>query len=34
MGNLMSKHYHTLLQIGPFLFVHGGLPSHIAVITD
>ena len=30
MANLMSKHYHTLLQIGPFLFVHGGLPSYIA----
>lgn len=30
MANLMSKHYHTLLQIGPFLFVHGGLPSNIA----
>jgi hypothetical protein len=30
MANLMSKHYHTLLHIGPFLFVHGGLPFNIA----
>lgn len=29
MANLMSIHYHTLLHIGPFIFVHGGLPLEI-----
>lgn len=30
MANYMSQNHNTLIQIGPFLFVHGGLPLNIA----
>jgi len=29
MANLMAFSYHTLLQIGPFLFVHGGITKDL-----
>ena len=31
MSNLMATCYHTLLQIGPFLFVHGGITKDLLV---
>ena len=34
MSNFMAAHYYSILQIGPYLFVHGGITEELFNTND